>query len=125
MLHYAIHGVEMLYTLLGPGCTRVHHLSIPEGEVALGLWGNGHIGAVRGLRDGQGGFGFAAHYERGHYTAIVEGAQFYTEMLKAIVGMFETGVPPIDLAETREIMAFTDAAARSAASGATATPLSP
>lgn len=123
LLHYGIHGVEVLYTLLGPGCTRVHDLSTPEGEVTLGLWESGHTGAVRGLREGQGGFGFTAHYERGHHTAVVEGARFYTEMLKAIVTMFETGAPPIDLAVTREIMAFIDAATRSAASGGTGVPL--
>jgi hypothetical protein len=117
LLHYGIHGVEVLYTLLGPGCARVHDLSTPQGEVALGLWDSGHVGVVRGLREGKGGFGFTAHYERGHHSATIEGARFYTELLKAIVDMFDTGVPPIALAETREILAFMDAAARSAAGG--------
>lgn len=124
LLHYGIHGVEILYTLLGPGCARVHDLSTPKGEVALGLWANGHTGTVRGLRDGQNGFGFTAHYERGHHSAVVEGARFYTEMLKAIVTMFRSGVSPLDLAVTREIIAFIGAASRSAAGGATGEPLS-
>jgi hypothetical protein len=124
LLHYGVHGVEILYALLGgPGCARVHDLSTPQGEVVLGLWDSGHVGVVRGLREGKGGFGFTAHYERGHHSATIEGARFYTELLKAIVDMFDTGVPPIALAETREILAFMDAAARSAAAGGIGTPL--
>lgn len=117
LLHYGIHSVEMLYTLLGPGCTRLHNVRTEQGEVALGLWPSGHVGVVRGVREGQGGFGFTAHYEKGHFSATVEGADFYREMLKAIVGMFQTRALPIDLAETREIIAFIEAAERSAESG--------
>jgi hypothetical protein len=125
LLHYGIHGVEVLYALLGPGCVRVHDLSTPQGEVVTGLWESGHVGVVRGLRDGKGGFGFTAHYERGHHSAVVVGARFYTEMLKAIVAMFQTGVLPVDLAVTREIMGFIEAAARSADREGTAIPVAP
>ena len=119
LLHYGIHGVEVLYALLGPGCARVHDLSTEKGGVTLGLWESSeHVGSVRALRDGQGGFGFAVHYEKGHLTATIEGAAFYREMLKAVVGMFATGKPPIALVETREIIAFIEAAARSASTSA-------
>jgi hypothetical protein len=117
LLHYGIHGVEVLYTLLGPGCAHVQDMSTEGGEVAMGLWGSGHVGVARGLRAEKSGFGFTAHYERGHFSAVIEGAAFYTEMLKAVVGMFGSRTPPIDLATTREIIAFIDAAARSAAGG--------
>ncbi len=121
LLHYGIHGVEVLYTLMGPGCTRVCDVSTPQGEVVLGQWESGHMGVMRGLRDGKGGFGFTVHYERGHHTAIVEGARFYTEMLKAVVALFTSGVSPIDLSVTREILAFIKAAARSADQGGAGT----
>jgi hypothetical protein len=107
----------MLYALLGAGCQTLCNLSTEQGEVAMGRWPSDHVGVVRGLRAGQGGFGFTAHYEKGHFSAVIEGADFYREMLKVIVGMFETKTLPIDLAETREIMAFIEAAARSAANG--------
>ena len=116
LLHYGIHGVEMVYALLGKGCEFVQNLSTEQGEVAMGLWPGGRIGVVRGVREGQGGFGFTAHYEKGHRSAIVEGAAFYTEMLKKIVQMFQTRVSPIDVAETREVIAFIEAAGKSAAS---------
>ena len=117
LLHYGIHGVEMIYTLLGKGCEFVQNLSAEQGEVAMGLWPGGRIGVVRGVREGQGGFGFTAHYEKGHRSAIVEGAAFYTEMHKKIVQMFQTRVAPIDPIETREIIAFIEAAGKSEKAG--------
>jgi len=114
LLHYGIHGVEMLYTLLGAGCRRVQNSFTEQGEVVSGLWAGGHTGTVRGLREGAGGFGMAVHYEKGHFTAQVEGAAFYRELLKAVVAMFQTGRPPIDLDESREVIAFILAAKSSA-----------
>jgi predicted dehydrogenase len=113
LLHYGIHGVEILYTLLGPDCLDVRSASTPQGEVTTGRWKNGHFGTLRGLRDGQGGFGFTVHYEKGHHSAEVQGAAFYTEMLKAVVGMFTTRKEPIPLEESHGIIAFCHAAATS------------
>lgn len=122
--HYAIHGVEMLYTLMGPGCREVRQVFTPGADIVTGVWPDGRLGVLRGIRAGAGGFGFAAHYERGHHAGIVEGAAFYTEMLKAVVPMFATGREPIPLSETREIMAFMDAAAVSEARNGEAAKLS-
>lgn len=123
LLHYGIHGVEVLFTLLGRGCLDVRSASTPQGEVHLARWGTGHFGVVRGLRDGEGGFGFTAHYEKGHFSAVVEGAAFYAEMLKAIVGMFATRREPIPLEETHGIIGFCDAAAVSLEHGGQAAPV--
>lgn len=116
LLHYGIHGVEMLYALMGTGCRSVRCISTPTTDAVTGIWPNGRIGLVRGIREGEGGFGFAAHYENGHYTASIQGSAYYRELLTSVVGMFTTRRPPIDLAETREIIAFIAAARRSAAS---------
>jgi virulence factor len=124
LLHYGIHGVEMIYTLLGRGCQFVQNLSTEQGEVAMGLWPGGRIGVVRGVREGQGGFGFTAHYEKGHRSAISEGSAFYTEMLKKIVGMFQTRVAPIDILESREIIEFISAAGLSSRKNCVRIPLS-
>jgi virulence factor len=115
LLHYGIHGVEMLYMLMGPGCLQVRSVSTPKGDAVIGQWPEGRFGMLRGVREGQGGFGFSAHYERGNYSATIEGAVFYSEMLKEVVKMFETRVEPIPLAETREIVAFISAASTSSA----------
>lgn len=112
--HYGVHGVEMLYALVGPGCQFVHSVNTPQGEIVSGQWASGHVSAVRGLREGAYGFGFTAHYEKGHHAVSVEGAAFYREMLKAWVGYLETGVAPFDMAEALEITAFMTAAEESA-----------
>ncbi|NUQ69241.1 MAG: Gfo/Idh/MocA family oxidoreductase [Chthonomonadales bacterium] len=117
LLHYGIHGVEMLYTLLGAGCARVRCTSTADADLVVGSWRDGRNGTVRGIRKGAPGFGFVAHYEKGRYTASVEGSAYYREMLRTIVGMFTTKRPPYDVRVSREIIAFISAARRSAASG--------
>ena len=115
LLQYSIHGVEMLYALMGIGCKSVQAVFNEGGEVVTGLWEDGRIATVRGIRNGAGGFGFTAHYEKGHHAATVQGGGYYREMLKQIVGMFTTGEEPIPTAEMHEAIAFCDAAAKSIA----------
>ena len=123
LLQYSIHGVEMLYALMGVGCKSVQAVFTPGGEVVTGLWDDGRIATVRGIRDGAGGFGFTAHYEKGHHAATVQGGGYYREMLKQIVGMFATGQEPIPTAEMHEAIAFCDAAAESIAQNGAAVSL--
>lgn len=110
LLHYGIHGVELLYALMGAGCEKAQMTATPEGEVVTGVWKNGQVGSVRGIRAGQYGFGFVAHYEKGNVPFVIEGAAFYRELLKVFVEMCRTKKPPIDYAVMREIMAFIRAA---------------
>ncbi len=74
--HYGIHGVEMLYALMGPGCRAVRQVSTPGADIVTGLWPDGRLGVLRGIRAGESGFGFTAHYEKGHHSGVVRGAQF-------------------------------------------------
>jgi predicted dehydrogenase len=115
LLHYGIHGVEILYALLGPGCRSVRCVSTPGADLVTACWNDGRLGSLRGIRQGEGGFGFAAHYEKGHYAAVIKGTAFYTEMLKAVVAMFASLREPIPHREMREIIALIAAARRSAA----------
>ena len=47
---YAIHPIEMLYTLMGQGCEEVTRISTAEADVMVGRWKGGRIGTVRALR---------------------------------------------------------------------------
>jgi len=123
MLHYGIHGVEMLYALTGAGCQSVSMAFTEQSEVASGIWSSGQVGTVRGIRAGHGGMGFVAHYEKGQASFFVEGAAFYRELLKQIVAMFQSGEPPIPYAEMREIVAFIIAAEDSRTAGGASVPL--
>ncbi len=117
LLNYGIHGVEMLYALMGTGCGTVQYAGTEKSEVNLGLWRNGHVSAVRGLREGQYGFGAVVHYEKGNEAFTVDGSAFYTELLKVFVKMCETRQAPIPHAEMREIIAFCSAAMTSREAG--------
>ena len=117
LFHYGIHPVEMLFTLMGPGCERVTCLASPDGEVATGLWSGGRIASIRGLRKGNTPYGFIAFGEKSVVTQGVSPEFIYRELLKQIVNMFTTKEMPIDLRETLEIVAFIEAAKASAEGG--------
>jgi virulence factor len=117
MFHYGIHAVEILFTLMGTGCTRVTCLSEPGAEVATGVWSDGRVASVRGLRAGKHDYGFTVFGEKGVKTEGVGTKYIYRELLKKIVAMFETRQVPIDPRETLEIVAFIESARRSAEAG--------
>ncbi len=115
LFHYGIHAVEMLYTLMGPGCERVTCVHENGADVATGRWKDGRVATVRGDRVAPGAYGFTAFAEKG-VQAVTVGTRFiYRELLKKIVETFTTGKPPIDPAVTLEIVAFIEAANRSGA----------
>ena len=113
LLHYGIHGVEMLYALMGTGCESVQFAGTDKSEVNLGLWSNGHVSAVRGLREGQSDFGAFVHYEKGNEVFTVKGSAYYSELCRVFVKMCETGQAPVPYKELREIIAFCSAAVTS------------
>ena len=47
---YGIHGVEILFTIMGPGCRTVSRVQTDGTELAVGTWEDGRIGTFRGLR---------------------------------------------------------------------------
>jgi predicted dehydrogenase len=117
LFHYGIHPVEMLFTLMGQGCRKVSSISEPGGEVVTGVWADGRIGSVRGIRDGMHDYGFTIVGDKAVQNLTVNTKYIYREMLKKIVAMFETRQLPIDLRETLEIVAFIEAARQSAEGG--------
>src|SRR5699024_10560966 len=62
---YGIHTVEMLYTLLGPGCKAIIAYKNRKNDVVIGEWEDGRIGFIRGNRYGRRDFGFTIHRESG------------------------------------------------------------
>jgi hypothetical protein len=47
---YAIHPIEVLYTLMGPGCEEVTRVSGADADEITGKWKDGRLGTVRALR---------------------------------------------------------------------------
>lgn len=112
---YGIHGVETLFTVMGPGCDKVSRASTPDYDLALGVWSDGRIGTFRGIRKGGGGYGGTAFAEKG--VEQIGGYDGYRPLLVEIVKFYRTGVAPISEAETLEIYAFMEAADESKRQG--------
>jgi virulence factor len=123
LFHYGVHGVETLFTLMGPGCETVWCVSEPGAEVVLGRWSDGRLGTLRGTRAGAGAYAFTAFREKRVSAVSVSTNFIYRELLKQIVEMMRTGTPPIEPRVTLEIVAFMQAALHSAAESGAPRPL--
>jgi hypothetical protein len=113
---YAIHPIEMLYTLMGPGCVEVTRTYTEGADVIVGRWKDGRIGTVRASRP-YGNYG-AAVFRTKEVALTGPKPQFsYRPMVVEIVKFFETKEPPVPVEETLELFAFMDAAQRSKEAG--------
>lgn len=105
---YGIHGVELLYTAMGPGCETVRRVSTDGADVVVGTWEDGRIGTFRGMREGPHDYGGTAF---GSEEILPLGPyQGYEPLVKDILTFFKTGEPPVTREETLEIYAFMTAA---------------
>jgi hypothetical protein len=85
---YGVHGVELLYTALGPGADSVARTHTDSTDVVVGRWKDGRIGTFRGTRSGRheyGGtaYGTTANVQLGPYDG-------YRPLLVEIVRFFRT-----------------------------------
>jgi virulence factor len=115
LYHYGIHPVEVLYTLMGPGCQRVTSTHEKGVDVVTGQWKDGRVASLRGIRDGASGYGFIGFAEKGIKAVTIGTSVIYRELLKKIVEFFKTGKAPVEPSTTLEIMAFIEAANKSGA----------
>jgi len=120
---YGIHAVEMLYTLLGPGCEQVTRVKTESDDTVVGRWTDGRIGTMRGLIQGKQEYGALAFGAKAVMATPVPMANNYRGLLVEIVKFFQSGVAPVDPDETLEIIAFMEAAELSKARGGAAVAL--
>jgi hypothetical protein len=115
---YAVHPIETLYTIMGPGCESVTRISGANEDVIVGKWKDGRIGTVHAIRPYS---DYGAVVYRGR-TAVESHpksseAADYKPLVMEIVKFFQTGKPPVPNEETLEIFAFMDAAQKSKEQG--------
>jgi len=113
---YAIHPVELLYTLLGPGCESVTRIASENSDVIVGRWKDGRLGTVRAIRP-YSEYGAVVYRPNEIVEAKPQPAGSYRPLVLEIVKFFQTGKPPVSNEETLEIFAFMDAAQRSKEQG--------
>jgi predicted dehydrogenase len=106
---YGIHGVEMLYALMGTGCESVTRVNTPGADVVVGRWSGGRLGVFRGIRDGKADYGGFA-YGRSGIIPVDPARGSYRPLLEEIIKFFKTGIAPVPPVETLEILAFMQAA---------------
>lgn len=115
LLWYAIHGIEMLFAVMGSGCVQVQRIATDDYDLLTGLWADGRIGTYRGIRKGKTAFGGATFTVQG--PVDLGGFEGYEPLALAIVEFFNTKIPPVTLKETLEIFAFIFAAEESKKQG--------
>ena len=113
---YAVHPIEVLYALMGPGCEEVTRTFTEGGEVITGRWKDGRLGSVRTLKP-YGEYGAVAFYEKKAAQSPEKASFSYVPLVQNIIKFFQTGVVPVPNDETLEMFAFMDAALRSKESG--------
>jgi hypothetical protein len=102
---YGVHGVESLFTVMGPGIETVKRGTTTNGLIeVVGTWKGGRTGVYR-EGEGYGGLakGEKAEMAVGNYDG-------YAPLVAEIVKFFQTGVAPVTPEETIEIFAFMEAA---------------
>ena len=102
---YGIHGVESLFTVMGPDCISVKRGLTEDGKIeVVGKWKGGRIGIYR---EGK-GFGGKAIGDKGE--APVGSFDGYAPLLAEIIPFYKTGKPPVSVEESLAIYAFMEAA---------------
>ncbi len=112
---YGIHGVESLFTVMGPGVQTVTRTHTDDFELVTGIWNGGRVGTFRGIRAGKSGYGGTAFGSKS--LGPVGGYDGYSPLVLEIARFFHTREVPIDPAETIDIYAFMEAADESKRQG--------
>jgi len=105
---YGVHGVEILYTIMGPGCKTVTRAGP---EKVVGTWADGRQGTFEARKD------YGAEVVGTKSSGPAGGYEGYKPLVVEICKFFKTGQPPVAAAETIELFAFMEAADESKRAG--------
>ena len=113
---YGIHGVEALFTVLGPECETVRRtLATDAADEVEGRWSSGRTGRFRGDVTGKAPFGGTVKGEGGERQTGEFGG--YRPLVVEIVKFFRSRQPPVAPEETIAVIAFMEAADESRRQG--------
>jgi len=116
LAYYAIHVVELLYAVLGPGCEEVTRTHTDATDVIVGKWRGGRTGEVRALRPDS-DYGAIVFRAMGKVMVSATINDSYRPLVAAIARFFATKQAPVANDESLEVMEFMDAAQRSMSQG--------
>jgi predicted dehydrogenase len=135
---HAVHSMDTLYTIMGPGCERVSCTSTPMALCITGVWADGRIGTYRGIKQGAVKYSATVFGDKGVSVAGVYGHGVpiagvvptkdkymgYEGIAIEIAKFFKGAPAPVSAAETTEVFAFMQAAHESQQHGGAAVKLS-
>lgn len=83
---HAVHGIDTLFTIMGPGCQSVTNTSTPTAEIITGVWADGRVGNFRGIKQG----------------ALKYSATVFGDKGVSVAGVYGHGVPEKGVVPTRD-----------------------
>lgn len=121
---HALHSIETLFTIMGPGCESVRCISTPLAESITGVWADGRVGTYRGIKTGALKYSATVFGDKGVSTAGIYGHGVpvkgivpvndkymgYEGIAREMGKFFKGGAVPVSAGETLEIFAFMEAA---------------
>ncbi len=105
LFFYGIHGLEMLFTVMGPDCQSVTW----KDDVVTGTWSDGRVGTFR-----QGDYVVKVTGDKG---SAESGGGNYGALVDEICQFFRTGKAPVAAEDTISLVAFMVAAEESKQTG--------
>jgi predicted dehydrogenase len=110
---YGVHGVDVLYEVMGRGCISITAVQTRYTESISGVWNDGRVGRFRSIREhtGKTGLGVIVFGTKGivHHNRYYD----YKPLCAEIAVFFKTRKPPVEPEETLEVFAFMEAAEES------------
>jgi predicted dehydrogenase len=134
---HAVHGIDTLGAIMGPGCVSVTCASTPTAEVVTGIWADGRIGTFRGIKEGKLKYSATVFGDKGVSTAGIYGHGVpvkgvvptndkymgYEGIAIEMAKFYKGGPPPVSPEQTLEVFAFLEAAHQSKAAAGTSVKL--
>lgn len=135
---HAVHSVDTLYTIMGPGCQSVGCTATPTALCITGVWADGRVGTYRGIKQGAVKYSATVFGDKGVSVAGIYGHGVpvagvvptkdkymgYEGIAREIAKFFKGQPAPVNAAETIEVFAFMEAAHESQRQGGASVKLS-
>lgn len=110
---YGVHGVDLLFSLMGTGCKSVTALQTPITEQITAVWENGRVGTYRSIREHTGKTGLGVTLFGTQGISHVNNYYDYQPLLGTVINFFRTRQSPIPTSEMVEVFTCMAAAEES------------
>jgi predicted dehydrogenase len=118
LVFYGIHGLAMLWSVLGPGIESVRNVGQAGLDVVRYRWRDGRVGVQLGLEQGRPGWRVTVFAELGKLDIEVADADcFYWNLQSRFIEMVRTRVQPLTNRDMLEIIRALNLAKKSKADG--------